>query len=235
MSQFGKPGLFYLAINRLQNMARLFFILTLLCLSSAAGAQQKFEEGVIVYSVSIGPLDGGSGYSEHAGTYTITLKDAYVRKDLEMNSGYSNIILENRNTGTVYSLRIANGQRYAIQLRNRDLDDKLKPYRGFSESVEPGTMMIAGQNCKKARIHYRDGSSSILYYSTAWMSTDSTLFDRFPGFKYIPLTFEYRSEEGITMRFTAEKLEQTPVENSIFRVPPGYRIISNADYKAISR
>lgn len=210
-------------------------LLLLLFIADNATAQQRFEEGAIVYSVSVGPLEGNAGYTEHAGTYTITVKGAYLRKELRMNSGYQNVILVNRNTGTIYSLQPANGQRFAIQLRASDIEDKMKPYRGFSEKAEPGTMTIAGQPCRKATIQYKDGSSSVLYYTTAWTTSDSALFERFPGLPYIPLSFEYRNDEGITMHFAAEKLEVTPVENSLFRVPPDYKIISNAEYKAMRK
>ena len=213
-------------------------IATLLLIFSTwftAAAQQPFEEGVIVYSVRVGPLEGEAGYTEHAGTYTIKVKGPYVRKELRMNSGYQNIILENRNTGTVYSLRQAGGQHFVIQLQSSDLDERSVPYRGFTEKPEPGTMTIAGQPCLKTIIQYRDGSTSVLYYTTAWSVADSSLFERFPGFRYLPLSFEYRTEEGITMRFSAEKLQAMPVENSVFRVPPGHKIISNAEYKAMRK
>lgn len=214
---------------------RLAVLLLLLDASLPAAAQQRFEEGVIVYSVSVGPLEGNAGYTEHAGTYTITLKGPYVRKELRMNSGYQNVILENRNTGSAYSLRPANGQCFAIQLRERDLADRMQAYRGFSQKAEPGTMTIAGQPCQKAMIQYRDGSTSVLYYTTAWTTNDSALIERFPAFPYIPLSFEYRNEEGITMHFAAEKLALSPVENWIFRVPPECKIISNAEYKAMRK
>jgi hypothetical protein len=200
-----------------------------------AAAQQPFVEGTIVYAVSIGPVASGAGFTEHAGTYTLTIKGASVRKELYMNSGYRNVIIQNTNTGVIYSLQPAAGQNYAIQLRAQDVAEKQKPYEGFVQKEEEGPMTIAGQQCRKANITYKDGSSSAVYYTTAWTSPDPAIFDRFPGIKYIPLTFEYRNDEGITMHFTAEKLESKPVESSLFRVPPDYKIISNAEYKAISR
>ena len=198
------------------------------------GAQQPFVEGTVVYAVSIGPVTtGAKGFAEHAGTYRLTVKGASVRKELMMNSGYRNVIIQNSNTGMVYSLQQAAGQNYAIQLRPQDIKERQKPYEGFAQKEEEGSMTIAGQPCRKATVTYKDGSSSSLYYTTAWSATDAALFDRFPGIKYIPLTFEYRNEEGITMRFAAEKFEASLVESVLFRVPPDYKIITNAEYKAM--
>ena len=103
------------------------------------------------------------------------------------------------------------------------------------QKEEEGPVTIAGQQCQKATVTYKDGGTSSLYYTTAWTSPDPSLFDRFPGIKYMPLTFEYRNEEGITMHFAAERIESKPVESALFRVPPDYKIISNAEYKAISK
>lgn len=152
-----------------------------------------------------------------------------------MNSGYRNVIIQNSNTGAVYSLQPTAGQNFAIQLRAQDLEEKMKPYEGFSQKDEEGTMTIAGQPCRKASIQYKDGSTSSLYYSTTWNTPDATLFERFPGIKYLPLSFEYRNDEGITMHFAAEKLEAKPVESALFRVPPDYKIISNAEYKSMRK
>jgi hypothetical protein len=218
-------------------MNKLLSVLPVLLLlyPAVAKAQEPFLEGTIVYAVSIGPVASGAGFTEHAGTYTLTIKGASIRKELQMNSGYRNVIIQNTNTGTIYSLQPAAGQNYAIQLKAQDVAEKQKPYEGFVQKEEEGPMTIAGQPCRKATITYKDGSSSALYYATAWTSADPAMFDRFPGIKYIPLTFEYRNDEGITMHFAAEKMEPKPVESSLFRVPPDYKIISNAEYKAIGR
>lgn len=201
----------------------------------STSGQQSFVEGTIVYSVRIGPVGGTTGFTEHAGTYTLTVKGASIRKELRMNSGYQNIIIENHNTGAVYSLQPAAGQNYAIQLRGQDVTEKQKPYEGFTQKEEEGAMTIAGQPCRKASIQYKDGNTSSLYYTTAWTTAHASLFDRFPGIRHIPLSFEYRNEEGITMHFAAEKLDARPVESSLFRVPPEYKIISNAEYKAMRK
>jgi hypothetical protein len=207
----------------------------LLALSGMARAQQPFVEGSIVYSVSIGPVAGGGGFTEHAGTYTLTVKGASLRKELKMNSGFQNVIVQNNNTNAIYSLQPAAGQHYAIQLRMQDIKERQRPYEGFLQKDEEGPMTIAGQECRKATVTYKDGSTSSLYYTMSWTSPDPSLFDRFPGIKYIPLSFEYRNEEGITMHFAAEKIESRPVESSVFRVPPDYKIISNAEYKSLRR
>jgi hypothetical protein len=202
-------------------------------LAGAASAQTLFQEGTIVYSVRIGSAAGSEQVG--AGTYTVTIKGANIRKELRMNSGFQNVILQNRNTQTAYSLQTASGQPYAIQLRLEDLMAQRKPYEDFKMTDEAGVMTQAGRNCQKATVTYKDGTQSSICYSTEWLSPDQLLFDRFPGISNIPLSFEYRNEAGVTMYFTVEKIETKAVESSIFRVPPQYKIISNSEYKSLHK
>lgn len=202
-----------------------------IALSFCAAAQQTFVEGVIRYSVSIGPVSDSTGFTEHAGTYTVILKGSQLRKELSMNTGYQNVIITNTNTSTAYSLQSTGGQAYAIQLSMQDLKNRQKPYENFKQQDYPGKMTIAGLPCERATVTYKDGTKSSIYYTTAWQAPDLVLYDRFPGIKNIPLAFEYRNDDGIVMHFQAEKLDAVPVESALFRVPPEYKIISNAEYK----
>jgi len=205
------------------------FLLTLLF--KRVEAQQPFVEGRIRYAVSIGPVSDSTGFTEHAGTYTLIIKGAQVRKELAMNTGYENVLLLNGTAGNAYSLVSNGGQRYAIQLTMQDMKERQKRYEGFTQKNLPGNMTIAGWPAEKAMITYKDGTASSLYYTSSWQVSDPGIFDRFPGIKNVPLSFEYRNEEGITMHFQAEKLEAVPIESALFRMPADYKVISNAEYK----
>lgn len=210
-------------------------LLALICFvlgsSVVVKAQQPFVEGRITYSVSIGPISDSTGFTEHAGTYTLIVKGSQVRKELAMNTGYRNITLTNTNANAAYSLQTTSGQKYAIQLNMQDLKARQKSYEDFKMQDMPGKMTIAGLSCEKSFLTYKDGSKSTLYYSTDWQAPAVNMYDRFPGIKNIPLAFEYRNDDGIVMHFHAEKLEAVPIESAIFRVPPDYKVISNEEYK----
>ena len=214
----------------------LLVIVCLLLVSSvAAQAQQPFVEGRITYAVSIGPISDSTGFTEHAGTYTLIVKGSQVRKELAMNTGYKNIILTNANTNSAYSLQTMSGQKYAIQLNMQDLKARQKAYEDFKLQDVPGKMTIASLPSEKSFVTYKDGSKSALYYSTDWQAPAVNMYDRFPGIRNIPLAFEYRNDDGIVMHFQAEKLEAVPIESALFRVPPDYKIISNEEYKQQKR
>ena len=60
-------------------------------------------------------------------------------------------------------------------------------------------------------------------------------YERFPNTKFLPLSFSYKDENGMTMLFDAEKVEAAPVENAVFRIPPDYKMISYKEYKELSQ
>lgn len=210
-------------------------IMTMISTFFVSKAQEVFSEGIIIYAVSIGNVSGTQGFTDHAGTYTITLKGKLIRKELKMNNGYQNIILHNRTSGTTYSLQSTGGQLYAVQLDAKDVLDKQRPYERYSIRKEEGLSTIAGQQCQKAKITYKDGSISEAYLSTKWTTSDSAIYDRYPGIVALPLSFEYRNEDGIVMHFNAEKVVANPVENAVFRIPASYKMITNQEYKMLKR
>lgn len=223
------------ALKSMKKHTRFLLLIFLMTSSRMVNAQQQFVEGRIRYAVSIGPVSDSTGFTEHAGTYTLIVKGAQVRKELVMNTGYQNVLIVNNTAGNAYSLVTNGGRHYAIQLTAEDLAGRQKRYEGFTTKKMPGNMTIAGWPAEKALITYKDGAASSLYYTTSWKAADENIYDRFPGIDYIPLSFEYRNEEGITMHFQAEKLEATPIENGLFRVPADYKIITNAEYKQQKR
>lgn len=196
-------------------------------------AQNTFQEGSIVYNVRIGGAAGGS--QENAGTYILTVKGPNIRKELKMHSGFSNVVLQNRNTQAVYTLQTSGGVPYAVQLNMEDQKERQKPYEDFKMKEEESVMTIAGQSCHKAVVTYKDGNQATVCYAADWISPDALLFDRYPGIRNIPLSFEFLNEKGVSMYFTAEKIEPRPIESSMFRIPPDYKIISNAEYKSLRK
>lgn len=210
------------------------FVLSLFFHQAASG-QAPFVEGVVVYSVSLNQANGQESLGQQAGTYTITVKGQQARKDLVMNSGFSNTVIFTvaGKDEQAYSLQQTPGQNYAIQMDPAALEDKLRKNRGYTVREEGNGRTIAGYSCRKARISYPDGSSGDLYYTNALRPANDHLFDRFPGIKVFPLYFEYRNEQGVFLKFQAEKVETQPVEAGQFRIPAGYKIMSSEEYRSL--
>lgn len=198
-----------------------------LLLYIAATAQKPLTEGVIVYKVTIESPAKGARVS---GTYTCTIKDQQIKKEIKMNNGYQDVLLFNYGKKTAYSLQVKGDKKYAIQLKIDDFMKKQDKYRDFKlQDREGETKKIAGFTAKEATITYPDSTLADLYYTPDWYPTQSIIFEHLPGIEVLPLEFTYDSKKG-AMHFLAESVMSKPVENSTFHIPSDFKIISYDEY-----
>jgi hypothetical protein len=209
-------------------------LFTILLYSIHLNAQKLFVEGVIIYEVTFKTNDPLAGNTEYRGTYTITVKEKQVRKEMRMNNGYDDVVVYDNNSNTAFSLKTVYGKKYAIQLNPDDYMDTITKFGGFTISDEDETKKIAGVSARKAVLTYTDGSTCNLYYTSEWAPADKFMFEHFPQIKYLPIVFTY-TQNGIIMHFKATRIESEPVESSLFKIPPDYQIMSYAEYKQMGK
>lgn len=210
---------------------RIVVVLALLA-SAPAIAQKPFSEGSLLFKVSLESPER----KPIKGTYTFSFKGGEERKDLKLDNGFQDVILLNTQTSAVYSLQSQNGKKYAIELIMSEMKKRQEKYSGFEligETELPGK--VAGYTAYKAQVKYKDGTLMDVVYTKDWYPEQAVYFERLPGAKFMPLGFSYRDENNIVMRFDAAKLEAGPIDNAIFRIPPDYKMISNTEYKQMSR
>ena len=206
-----------------------------LALPMSASAQKEFVEGTIVYSAKVEAGDGASGKDVHTGTYTITVKGKQVKKEFQLDNNFDNTILYNGDANTVYSLRVAQGKKYAIQLDAQELMNSTSKYSNFGIRDGGSNGTIAGLPSQKANISYKDGSSIDILYTKEWKPVQENLFEHFPAINGLPLDYAYVTDNGATIHFHAEKVEPGVVESATFRLPKDYKIINNAEYQSLSK
>lgn len=196
-------------------------------------AQHSLTEGSISYNVTIDPPAEQAVYGPQKGVYTISVKGKMLRKELTMENGYKTTILYNGNIEVGYSLQTNAGKRYAIQLSRQDLENEQLPFEGFKTEDLGAAKDILSMASQHARIVYSNKAECDLYYAKSWELGDYPVFDRFPGFKFLPLAFSYKNEQGMSFHFEAVQFSPVPIDNSIFRLPQDYKIITNSEYKGL--
>ena len=207
-------------------------LIALLTSFGYARAQKRFIEGTINYKVRLESADKKS----YTGTYIFTFKGGQIRKELQLNNGYLDVLLINTLNNTAYTLQVNNGKKYAIQLNMDDVMAKQKKYAGYKvKEDKSGGKTIAGLAVYKGDVLYTDGSRSEIYYTSEMCPDKSISYERFPDAQFLPLYYSFKDEKGITMYMEAEKVSLSPVENSLFRIPADYKIISNEEYKQIRK
>jgi hypothetical protein len=196
-----------------------------------AYAQKPFSEGIIVYQVQLSSPDN----KVYKGTLTFTFKNGQVRKDLKLDNGFADITLINANKGTIYTLQERNGRKYAIQLSMEDdVNKKQKRFRGFTVANEARYMeQVAGYTVYSGTVVYKDSSLTEVLYNKDWKPEVPYTWNRFPDAQFIPLRFAYKDDNGIQMAFAASKMEESPIQNSVFAIPADYKMISNEEYRQL--
>ena len=195
-------------------------------------AQKPFTEGIIVYKVTMMTADN----KEYKGVYTFTFKGTQIKKELKLGNGYQDVVIYNCGASTLYSLQNRGGKKYAIQLSMEHYIQEQEKFAGFHLKTETtDNKKIAGFTANKGAISYNDGTVAEISYTNEWYPSQPIAFERFPDARFFPLYFSYTDEKGMTMQFEATKIEAEPIENSVFRIPPDYKIISYGEYKELSK
>ncbi|MGC4058929.1 MAG: hypothetical protein QM743_12540 [Chitinophagaceae bacterium] len=215
-------------------MKRLIFSLVIATgCSLHAFAQQSFVEGEITYKVHIEQGDPAAPVQKSEdGTLVIRLKGNRVVKELKLNSGFNNTMLLDGDK-SAYSLRKIGNARYAIQLAPSQIAERRSKCTQMELTnlpVEANT--IAGFRTLCAKLVCNDAGTHTVYYTKDWTISSNLLFEQFPRFGYLPLKYEIKNEKGATMRFTLSKIESKPLDNTLFLLPDGYKVISSEEYRS---
>ena len=208
-----------------------FFLALFIFAPACLSAQKPFTEGTIIYRINMGPED----QNIKPGTYSIIIKGEMIRKEMKMANLDYTVIINCRNS-KVYSLRSRNGKKYAIELKMDDLLREQEKFRGYTLlAIKNEIKKIAGYQASWSTVTYKDGSECTIAYSSEWKPAMPVTYERFPDACFLPLNFIYKNEAGNSVTFEAEKIDPGPIENAVFRIPPDYKIISNAEYMEMNR
>lgn len=193
-----------------------------------AFAQKKLVEGSITYKATMKNPDG----TTKDGTYIISVKNKQVRKEMKIGSDFENVVVVD-NTGKMYSLKSMDGRNFAVEMSPEDYAKGNAKYAGMSVKDVGEKRVISGQQTQKATVLYKDGNSADVYYTKDWIVDAPYLFERFDGLEGLPMAFDYKNEQGAIINFEAVKLDEDVVENAKFKVPAGYKVISNEEYRKL--
>lgn len=216
------------------SLQRILLILFLLCLTKQqTAAQQAFVEGELVYRVSISKP--GEDPNKHAnnGSLHIYIKGDAVRKELNFDAGFSSTLLFMGNTKPSYTLRQIGNQNLAIQLDDKELKKQaLACAKMQMELLKNDRPIIADFKTEKVKLCCNNSAPVGIYFTRTWTINNQRMFDAFPLFGYLPLSFELNEGSSSMIHFELEKIESKPLDNSLFIIPANYRIMSLEEYNA---
>lgn len=216
-------------------MKKWIFLLVVNCFIVVAkcSAQQHFVEGTLRYSLRIIANNPQEFRQEAIGTYVIKIKGNSVIKEMTLDNGFNSTILYRAIDQAYYSFRKTNNQFFAIQLSTQQMEQKRSNCEKLS--IMPLTSdgnAIKNFKTEKARLNCNNTKPIDLSYTKEWSIDNQQLFDEFPSFKFLPLSFSITNADGSVLSFMLDSIESLPLDNSCFDIPKGYKIINQEEYKS---
>ena len=90
------------------------------------------------------------------------------------------------------------------------------------------TKEIAGYSCRKALMKNTDGSVFEFFYTDKIIS-QSQFGNQWKDFKGFPMEYQVPAE-GFNLKLTARQVSEEKVSDDMFKVPPGYKLITQEEF-----
>ena len=199
------------------------FLLTIFFLNTQVIAQKIFSEGIIVFDVFI----NNNVISD--GTYIVTFKSGFIKRELRMKNGFYNVTLYNQKTSKTISFNPNEETKYALEITEDELKEKNKRYqKAVFKSIDQ-TKKIAGYECDGLMVIYENKDEVQLYATSELISQNETFNYQFPGLTGIPLEYETISTATSRMKFIANLIEVKVIDSKVFIIPENYKIITKKE------
>jgi GLPGLI family protein len=194
-----------------------------------SGAQTRVvADCTILYAISTEEgTDKDITETLKASTQTVYIKGNESRTDL-VSPSFTQSLLYNKTTGNAVILREFGNNKFMTKLDNSKWVAENKRYEGMTISLTgTETKTILGYECKKGLIQLKDGSSFTLYYATAIVPSVKEFEYQFKDIPGFVLEFESKEADSKKIKYTATKINLSPVPASRFDIPlSGYRLLN---------
>ena len=205
----------------------LLLIILLFFIQNNLSAQKIFSEGILKYNVYI------NKETSPGGIYLISIKNGNIKRELAMNNGYNNITIFNNKTGKTLSLNTNDGNKYALELSQSEVNEKNTKFLNAQFTNLNLTKKIATYDCIANNIKYTNGESADFYYTKDLLPPNESFNAMFPGLKGLPLEYEIKSNNNIIMKFVCVLIDKMAIDSKIFDIPADYKIVTKSELEKL--
>lgn len=196
------------------------------CLMKICVAQKIFSEGVIKYDVFV------NGSAEADGSYFITVKNEFTKRELVMNNGYDNIVIYDFNHGTSISLNIDKETKYALSMKASEVQKSNERFQNARFVTKELTKKLCDYTCTKSLVTYANGDSAEFYFTNDLLPPNEAFNNMFPGLQGIPLEYEVKSNTS-TIKLVAVRVETKSIDQNVFVIPKDYKMVTREELEKI--
>lgn len=205
-----------------------FGVLLFVWENSKAQQQRVVAECTVTYNINVedGSADKETVESFKASSKIVYLKGNQSRVDL-ISPSFKQSVFFDKSTGNATILREIGNNKFMSKLDNAKWKAENKKFDGATVTKVEESKTILGYECKKAILKLVDGNTFTLYYAnniTPSVKEFEYQFKDIPGFV---LEYESQEQNGKKVKYTAIKINLSPVQASRFEIPTsGYRILN---------
>lgn len=192
---------------------------------SAPTAAEEHFEGIIRYGMQVEGQDISPEVKAMIPKeFTIYLKDA--RSRLEMQTSMSNVtVLGDNSNNNAITLMDVMGQKLAIKTDSAQLNEVMGRFGEYEIRHVDGEKEILGYHCKKALIIRNDAAdTSEVWYTNELLPVYPNVSQFLPKGNWFPMEV-HAVQEGVETVLTVEEISEKRLDDSLFKVPEGYKIM----------
>lgn len=212
-------------------MKKACYLLAAICLLSIPLFAQVRVVADCTLSFAVSADDSGADKniteSLKATTKTVYIRGNDSRTDL-VSPSFTQTLIYNKSEGSAVILREFGSNKFMTRLDAKAWAAENKRYEGMTVAyLNTEVKTILGYECKKAVITLKDGSLFTLFYATAIVPSVRDFEFQFKDIPGFVLEYESQDAQGKKIRYTATKVQISPVQASKFDIPlSGYRLLN---------
>ena len=209
-------------------MGKILLLILLSIISLKLFAQQRIiAECTINYSISA--VDSSDNetmkHALKASTKNVYIKGNESRTDL-ISAAYSQSVIYDKTSGNATILREFGNSKFMTRLDSEKWVKENKQFDGLTVENTTEHLSILGYDCIKALLHLKDGSTASIYFTKAIIPSVKEFEYQFKDINGLVLSYEAIGTKGEKVKYTATKVNLSPVPSNIFAIPTsGYRIL----------
>ncbi len=201
----------------------------------STNTSRRISEGTIYYDIFFTTGNNAAAQVEKnlGGTQTVSLKGYMSRVDIANQQFLQSTIIDAK-AGNIKLLKTLGGQQYLIEVNRENWDELNRKYENAKVVFGEEFKNIAGFNCQKALVTFKDGTSSAVFF-TRELIAEHRDFEY--AFKSIPgLVMENETAVGNNkVTYSVSKISFNIVPTSKFELPKsGYRVMTYEESKQIN-
>jgi len=211
--------------RKLKKALHTLIIIFSIILIGCSGSSNKNSEGIISYNVTYPKMDNSNFMFEFMPKkMELIFKDDKYITNLSAGMGlFKTSFIVDKDENEFSQLVKLVDKKYILTLKGEEIQESLSHLPSLTFEYLDETKQILNYTCKKSIITINDGSNDAftVFYTDQINIKTPNWCNQFKEIEGVMLEYQY-DRYGISMRFTAEKIEFKDIDDSEFKVDKKY-------------